>query len=123
MKRFLIVGLLAFVGCELTESTTNEQVSTIFRDYNVDAIYEEHDSNWVEVSKSDGVFIIRKNRGEGVNIFRSSGGCEALNHSGCAVVSCPSDSVSFSFCNVKTWGIDSLSFTHDGNLLKGRYFK
>lgn len=124
MKRILFVGLaLALGACELTESTTNEQVQNYFNDYSVGALYEQNDSNWIMVNKSNGLLSIRKNEGSGVQEFRSMGGCQAVNHQGCAVVSCPTDSAQFTFCNVKTWGIDSISFTHNGKLLKGRYFK
>lgn len=124
MKRFLFVGFALTLGaCELTESTPSAEVNNIFQNYSVDAEYIENDSSWVTLDKSNGKIIFRKNEGLGVERIEASRGCEALNDNGCAIVSCPADSVQFTFCNVKTWGIDSISFTHEGKLLKGRYFK
>jgi hypothetical protein len=123
MKRFLIVGLLAFVGCELTESTPSEQVNDIFNDYSVRADFEATDSNWASVTKADGAFIIETNKAGLVNRLESRSGCMATNDNGCALVSCPSDLIEARFCSVKTWGIDSISFEYKGDTLKGRYFK
>lgn len=123
MKKVLIISALAFFGCELTENTPNTKVNEIFTDYSLKAVFEESDSNWVLVAKNDGAFVVKKNKGEGTQDFRSYSGCQAVNDDACAVVTCPAESLNFRFCNVKTWGIDSLSFTYEGDTLKGRYFK
>jgi hypothetical protein len=125
MKRFLIVGLLAFVGCELTESVPSEQVNSIFNDYSVNANTGRSLDSGVEVGKDQGVFTIQSwKKGEvSKTIIYTQETCIASNQKGCALVSCPADSASFLFCDVTTWGSDSLSFTYQGDTLKGRYFK
>lgn len=125
MKRFLFVGLLAFVGCELTESTPDAQVASIFTEYSIIAHTNRGMDKGFEIGKDGAVFTIQsweKGRADSTIIFTTKP-CSAENVDGCAVVACPADSARFKFCNVVTWGADSVSFTYADSTLKGRYFK
>lgn len=121
MKNLLMIGLLlGFASCEMTSEPT-ALVQTEITRLDQSGFSVSFDTLGTRDLIFDNGVYLEGAQGQFVVVNR--GGCNLTAQNECELMQCNGDTIVRKFCNVQKWSIDSVSFTYNDSLFKGRYFK